>query len=119
VTVHKTTVPSSLTITSNRIAVTSSPGHAYHITSVIDRSDGVELLWQPGCASPRVLGNDLGLAGGASVEISDQDLLLGGWILMFPSVGVPGESLPISGCMGRPLMAWQRRAHTQPTSGAH
>jgi hypothetical protein len=38
------TAPSSLTITTDRIAVTSYPEHGFHITSVVDRSDGVKLL---------------------------------------------------------------------------
>jgi hypothetical protein len=107
-------VSSSLTITSDRIAVTSHPEHGFHITSVVDRSDGVELLWQRGSASPRALGDDLGPAGAPSVDTFDQDLLLGGWFLMFPSVGVPGSGDADHWMHGEaPRLAWQRREHTE------
>jgi hypothetical protein len=104
---------SSLSIASDRIAVISHPEHGFHITSVVDRSDGTELLWQRGFASPRALGGDLGPAGGPSVDSFDQDLLLGGWFLMFPSVGVPGPADGDHWMHGEaPRLPWQRREHT-------
>ena len=112
---NRTTVSNvpGLVISSDRLTVTSHPEHGFHIVSVVDRSDGVELLWQRGTASPRVLGDDLGPPGRPSVGTFDDDLLLGGWFLMFPSVGVPGSDDAEHWMHGEaPRLAWTRLEHT-------
>jgi len=104
----------SVVISSDQLAVTSHPEHGFHVSSVVDRSDGVELLWRRRTASPRVLGDDLGPPGAPSVDMFDEDLLLGGWFLMFPSVGVPGPDDVDHWMHGEaPRLAWTQLEHTR------
>ncbi|GEN80636.1 aldose epimerase family protein [Actinotalea fermentans] len=80
----------AVTLCSDELLVECQPDHGFHITRLLERRSGVNLLWrrQEGAITP--CPTDLGPAGDESHRTFDVDLLEGGWFAMFPTAGKPG-----------------------------
>lgn len=70
------------------LELSAYPAHGFVIDGLTDAATGTQLLWVrdvPVLPCPP----ELGPPGEASVDSFDRGLLVGGWFLMFPTVGLP------------------------------
>jgi hypothetical protein len=70
------------------LELSAYPSHGFVISQLTDVATGTGLLWTadtPVEPCPA----DLGPPGAASVDRFERDLLVGGWFVMFPTVGLP------------------------------
>jgi hypothetical protein len=99
-----------VTLASGRISVVCHPEHGFHISHLVDRRSGTNLLWFRGENPPPACPDHPGPAGRASMDTFDRDLLIGGWFVMFLSAGHPGCSTAVRrpGCTAtRPRLPWR------------
>jgi galactose mutarotase-like enzyme len=66
------------------------PVHGAVISSIVPAWLDRNILWRRDDRQPQSLDGRLGPAGRPSIDTFDQNLLLGGWFPMFPTVGPPG-----------------------------
>ncbi|HEY7104344.1 MAG TPA: hypothetical protein VH573_22125 [Mycobacteriales bacterium] len=71
------------------LELSAYPGHGFVISQLTDAATGAGLLWTAGRPAEPCPA-DLGPPGAASVDRFERDLLVGGWFVMFPTVGLPG-----------------------------
>ncbi|WP_308797751.1 aldose epimerase family protein [Agromyces silvae] len=71
--------------------VTAAPGHGGTLIDIRPAGVDANLLWQRAGESPRRVQGELGEPGPASISTFDQGLLIGGWFVMFPTAGQPGD----------------------------
>ena len=69
------------------------PQHGFVITSISRAGKGRNILWNPPIldTSPLPIA-DLGPSGDESIETFDNEILAGGWFVMFPVSGLPGTN---------------------------
>jgi len=80
-------------LTNERLTVECFPEHGFVIGAIRPHSTQRNILWNPRGASFEALPvGDLGEPGAASIESFDRGILAGGWFVMFPTAGLPGES---------------------------
>jgi galactose mutarotase-like enzyme len=77
-------------LTSAALTVACRPGHGFVVTSLVDRTTGLDALWRRQAFEPAAVERRLGSPGAASVH-SFMDIFVGGWFPMFPSVAHAGS----------------------------
>lgn len=78
-------------LSSDTIEVSCYPQHGFVIGAIRERADGRNVLWNTPNARFAPLNGELGPTGSASIKTFDQGILAGGWFLMFPTAGLPGD----------------------------
>lgn len=76
-----------MVLSTSSVEVTCYPAHGFVISSIVDLTRGLELLWAVPGADLGPLSRDLGPAGPASADTFDRGVLAGGWFTMFPTAG--------------------------------
>lgn len=71
--------------------VTAAPGNGGTLIDIRPAGVDANLLWQRASEPPRRLDGELGEPGPASISTFDQGTLIGGWFVMFPTAGQPGD----------------------------
>jgi hypothetical protein len=83
------------------------PEHGFVIGSIRLADDPRNILWNPSSVSFAPLSTtDLGPAGEESIDSFDLHVLAGGWFLMFPTAGTPGNSTEYWMHGEAPRLAW-------------
>lgn len=80
---------SARVLVSDDLIVTCHPLHGFHVESIVLRSTGTNLLWNPARRRFDPLGVVLGPPGVQSIDSFDRDIFGGGWFPMFPTAGLP------------------------------
>lgn len=80
----------AVVIASDELLVECVPRHGFHVTRLVERRSGTNLLWRRHEGAIGPCSKDLGPPGEESHRTFDTDILQGGWFVMFPSAGKPG-----------------------------
>ena len=70
------------------LELSAYPSHGFVVSQLTDAATGTALLWTRDMPVEPCRA-DLGPPGAASVGTFERDLLVGGWFVMFPTVGLP------------------------------